>query len=127
MDNKNIDMIKNTVIDGYIKGIHEKQDQELAESGFHPDFEMLVLQNNRLSKVGITNWLARIDEMKEKNPELWNSETSYKFLLVDCTEVAAVAKIDVFKGDIHFSTDYMLLYKFEEGWRIVSKVFSIPQ
>jgi hypothetical protein len=26
----------------------------------------------------------------------------------------------------HFSTDYLLLYRFEEGWRIVSKIFAVP-
>ena len=39
---------------------------------------------------------------------------------------AAVAKLDVYKGETHFSTDYMLLYRFDAGWRIVSKVFAVP-
>ncbi|MFC1565189.1 nuclear transport factor 2 family protein [candidate division KSB1 bacterium] len=63
----------------------------------------------------------------QDNPELWESNTTYKFIFVDATGNSAAAKIDVFKGEIHFSTDYMLLYKFNEGWRIVSKIFTIPQ
>ncbi|NIV44636.1 hypothetical protein GWN49_07160, partial [Candidatus Bathyarchaeota archaeon] len=39
---------------------------------------------------------------------------------------AAVAKLDVYKGTTQFSTDYMLLYKFKEGWKIVSKIFTVP-
>jgi hypothetical protein len=46
--------------------------------------------------------------------------------LVDVAAYAAVAKVQVYKGTTHFSTDYMLLYRFEEGWRIVSKIFAIP-
>ena len=65
--------------------------------------------------------------MKINNPELWNAETTYKFVLVDATGNSAVAKLDVYKGQTHFSTDYMLLYKFKEGWKIVSNIFNIPK
>ena len=64
--------------------------------------------------------------MKKENPALWESKTSYDFRLVDITKNAAVAKLDVYKGTTHFSTDYMLLYKFEECWKTVSKIFAIP-
>ena len=71
-------------------------------------------------------WLDRIETMKADNPELWSAKTTRNFVLIDVAGNAAVAKLDVHKGEVHFSTDYMLLYKFEEGWRIVSKVFSVP-
>ena len=50
----------------------------------------------------------------------------HTFKLVDVAGYAAVAILDVYRGDIHFSTDYLLLYRFEEGWQIVSKIFSVP-
>jgi len=88
---------------------------------------MLVLSKNSLDKVNVDEWLGRIAQMKKDNQALWKSETSYDFGLVDVARNAAVAKLNVYKGTTHFSTDYMLLYKFDEGWRIVSKVFAIPQ
>ncbi len=87
---------------------------------------MLVLSNNEIDKVNVDEWLKRVAEMKEKDTELWKSETSYGFRLVDVTRNAAVAKLDVYKGTTQFSTDYMLLYKFKEGWKIVSKIFTVP-
>ncbi|UCE43423.1 MAG: nuclear transport factor 2 family protein [Candidatus Bathyarchaeota archaeon] len=118
--------IKHVIEEAYIKGVHGDQDEGRIRSGFHQEFAMLVLSNNTIQKVKVEDWLGRITQLKKENPELWKSKTSHDFKLVDVTKNAALAKLNVFKGKTHFSTDYMLLYKFEEGWRIVSKIFTIP-
>ena len=118
--------IMKVIEEAYINGIHGNQDLDKIKGGFHQDFAMLVLSNNNIAKVNVDEWLDRIAEMKENSPELWKSRTSYDFELIDITRNAAVAKLDVHKGTVHFSTDYMLLYKFEEGWKIVSKIFTVP-
>jgi hypothetical protein len=87
---------------------------------------MLVLQEDTLNKVTVDEWLPRVEVMKRENPELWAAEVRHTFELVDVAGYAAVAKLEVYRGDIHFSTDYLLLYRFQEGWRIVSKIFSVP-
>ena len=119
--------IKRVIEKAYIQGIHGNQDGKTVRSGFHQDFAMLVLQNNTIDKFTVDEWLDRIETMKADSPELWNAETTHSFVLIDVTGDAAVAKLDVYKGASHFSTDYMLLYKFEDGWRIVSKIFTIPR
>ena len=126
MENVDQEAIKQVIEKAYIRGIHGNQDEETVKGGFHQDFAMLVLQDSTLEKVTVDEWLARIETMKAENPDLWEAETRYTFELVDVAGYAAVAKLDVYKGATHFSTDYMLLYRFEEGWRIVSKIFAIP-
>lgn len=118
--------IKKVIEEAYINGIHGNQNLEKIRSGFHQDFAMLVLNKNNIDKVNVKEWLNRIAKMKKENPELWKSRTSYDFRLIDVTRNGAMAKLDVYKGTTHFSTDYMLLYKFKEGWKIVSKIFTIP-
>jgi hypothetical protein len=118
--------IKQVIKKAYIQGIHGNQDEETVKGGFHQDFAMLVLSDNTLKKVAVDEWLTRIETMKAENPDLWEAETRYTVQLADVAGYAAVAKLDVYKGVTHFSTDYMLLYRFEEGWRIVSKIFAIP-
>jgi hypothetical protein len=118
--------IKQVIEKAYIQGIHGNQDEEAVKSGFHQDFAMLVLQDDTIDKVSVDEWLDRIETMKAENPELWSAETTHNFELIDVAGYAAVAKLDVYKGATHFSTDYMLLYRFENGWRIVSKIFAIP-
>lgn len=126
MDNIETQAIKQVVEKAYIQGIHGKQHEGTVRSGFHQDFAMLVLQDGALDKVDIEEWLRRIERMKADNPDLWSAETTHNFRLIDVADYAAVAKLDVYKGETHFSTDYMLLYRFEDGWKIVSKVFAIP-
>ncbi len=116
--------IKQVIERAYIQGIHGTQDEETVRSGFHPAFTMQVLQNDAVDTVTVAEWLTRLEAMKAANPELWNAPTTHNFVLVDVAGNAAVAKLDVYKGETHFSTDYMLLYKFQEGWKIVSKVFN---
>ena len=118
--------IKQVIERAYIEGIHTTQDEETVKSGFHQDFAMLVLQDDALAKVTVDEWLPRVEVMKKENPELWAAEVRHTFKLVDVAGYAAVAVLDVYRGDIHFSTDYLLLYRFKEGWRIVSKIFSVP-
>jgi hypothetical protein len=126
MGNVDKEAIKQVIERAYIQGIHGNQDEEAVKSGFHRDFAMLVLQDNALEKVMVDAWLARVELMKTENPDLWRAETRHTFELVDVAGYAAVAKLEVYKGTTHFSTDYMLLYRFEEGWRIVSKIFAVP-
>lgn len=128
MGTAEIEAIKQVVEEAYIRGIHGNQDERAVKSGFHRDFAMLVLQDNAvdIDKVSVDEWLARIETMKADNPELWSAETTHRFVLIDVSGDAAVAKLNVYKGPTHFSTDYMLLYKFEVGWRIVSKIFTVP-
>jgi hypothetical protein len=126
MGNVEKEAIRQVIEKAYIQGIHEDQDEEIVKSGFHQDFAMLVLQDDAINKVSVDQWLDRVQAMKADNPELWSAETTHRFELIDATGYAAVAKLDVYKGTTHFSTDYMLLYRFEDGWRIVSKVFAVP-
>ena len=126
MDGKEEIAVKEVIEEAYVKGIHENQDQKTVESGFHKDFAMLVLNDNTIEKVAVDEWLNRVEKMKEENPELWNAKTTHNFVFADVSGSAAAVKLEVYKGETHFSTDYMLLYKFEDGWKIVSKILRIP-
>jgi len=124
MGNVEKEAIKQVIEAAYIQGIHGDQDEKTVKSGFHQNFAMLVLQDDAIDKVTVDEWLDRLETMKTENPELWNAETTHNFEFIDVAGHAAVAKLDVFKGATYFSTDYMLLYKFQDGWKIVSKIFA---
>ncbi|MFC2103376.1 nuclear transport factor 2 family protein [Bacteroidota bacterium] len=116
--------IKNIIEKAYIEGIHTTQNEATVRSGFHPDFEMLVLDNNEIQKITLENWFPRVEQLKKDNKELWANETRYDSLLINIEGKAASVKFNVYKGSNYFSTDFMLLYKFNDGWRIVSKIFT---
>lgn len=124
MTDNEIQEIKRVVEEAYIRGIHGEQNKSLISMGFHPGFEMLVMEGNNVERVDVSSWLQRIETMKLENPDLWNLKTYHEFKLVDVGGSAAVVKLEVYKGDTFFSTDFMLLYKIGGAWKIVSKVFS---
>ncbi len=117
--------IRDAIVKGYIYGIHGSQNKKDILKGFHESFRMLVYKDDALIPVSIDDWLERLKIMKQENPELWNKETHYSILHLDQKGNSASVKIEVYKGDTYFSTDYMLLYRFKDGWKIVSKIFSI--
>lgn len=125
IENLEKEAVKKVVEYAYIQGIHGNQDEKVVRSGFHPEFNMLVQQNDAIKKVTVDEWLENLKIMIAENPDLWKSKTTHQFEVIDVTGNAAMVKIQVYKGSKHFSTDYMLLYKFDEGWKIVSKIFNL--
>jgi hypothetical protein len=127
MSNEDRNQIMGVIEKAYIEGMLGAQDEAIAGRGFHQDFAMLVKQDGGLVRVPVPEWLARIETLKADNPKLWQGQTECTFELIDVTGGAAAAKLRVTKGGAPFSTDYMLLYKFGDGWRIVSKIFQFPE
>jgi len=119
--------VKAVIEKAYIEGIHTSQDEELIRSGFHNDFEMLVYLESTIEKVSIEQWLVRLEKMKAENPKMWQAKTHYKNMKISVTGYAASAQLDTYKGDVYFSTDFLLLYKFKSGWKIVSKIYTIQK
>lgn len=117
--------VEQVIVDAYIQGIHVTQDEKRVKAGFHEGFRMLVPAEDGIRPVSADEWLGSIEQSKQKNPEMWEADTTYHFDWVDVTDNAASVKIQVYKGKKHFSTDYMLLYRFEDGWKIVSKIFKM--
>lgn len=123
MDRGEIATIKKVIETAYVEGVHERQDIEAVKAGFHPEFRMMVLNGNAVTPVAVDEWLARVDGLKDKNPDLWSEPTKIEYETVDITGRSAVVKLSVFKGKTFFSTDYMFLYRLDDGWKIVSKIF----
>ena len=117
------EMILKTIEKAYVQGIQNVKEIANIKKGFHPGFNLLgVDQNNHLTQFPIYTWydVVKAREAAGEKPEV---ETTAKYPLVDITGFAAVVKVELYKGDKMIFTDYLSLYKFEEGWRIVAKIY----
>jgi len=120
---KDKEMILKTIDKAYVQGIQNVKEIQHIEKGFHPGFNLLgVNQNNQLTKLPIYTWY---DIVKKRSAagEAPPAETTAKYPLVDITGNAAVVKVELYREGKMIFTDYLSLYKFEEGWRIVSKIY----
>ncbi len=117
--------IKTVIQTSYIDGLQNLKNIDAIEDGFHPGFNLLIFKNNMVEKLPIYNWIEYAKQRKAKQTEpLTEENTTYvKFLNIDITGNAAVAKIELSKGGKSIFIDYLSLYKFDEGWKIVGKIY----
>ena len=120
--------IVQVVTDAYVDGVHNFRDPAAMRRGFHPDFEMLMLRDGKLVKVPLAKWIEAMEarNLKEPPPKAAADavrETTANFASVDITGSAATCKVEIWHGGQHLFTDYLSLYKFDEGWKIVGKTF----
>lgn len=115
--------IREVIESAYIRGIHIEWDAEAARNGFHPEFAMLIFEEDGIRKLPIGDWVKSIEQNKKNHPEGPQYKITHEIPMVDVTGNAAVAKIELYRDGTHIYTDYMSLYKFEGGWKIVGKIF----
>jgi len=117
--------VQKVVMDSYVDGIHNFRRVEAIKAGFHPGFEMLYLKEGKLEKLPIYNWIAGIEDRNRKEPLPADAKptTTARFASIDVTGTAAVCKVELTRDGKLVFTDYLSLYKFDDGWKIVGKVF----
>jgi hypothetical protein len=120
-DTSDEDAIKSLIREAYIDSLMNLGDLDKTRAGFHPDFVLLGLRDNQLTRLPIADWIASAEKRKAEGRI--PSPFSGTFPSIDITGISAVAKIELRQDDTLIFTDYLSFYKFEEGWKIVGKIF----
>lgn len=115
--------VMRVVEEAYIKGVHAEPDGEAMRKGFHPDFIMFIYDAGKITKVTRDEWIARIEAAKAKSSEAPKPVVKHEFPLVEITGNAAIVKVELHRDGKHVFTDFMSLYKFDDGWKIIGKTF----
>jgi hypothetical protein len=115
------DAIKALIQSAYVDGLQNLADLGKTRAGFHPDFVLLGLRDGTLTRLPIAEWIASAEKRKADGakPPL----TVCKFLVIDVTGSAASVKLELHQQDKRIFTDYLSLYKFADGWKIVGKIY----
>jgi hypothetical protein len=116
------DAVRKVITSAYIEGIQNRGSVEDIRKGFHPAFVMQRFMENDVKPLTIEEWITNIEKYKAQNPQT-GPRTEGKFISVDVTGLAAFVKLELYRENKKTFTDYLALYKFPEGWRIVSKTF----
>jgi hypothetical protein len=113
--------IKVLIQSAYVDGLQNLGDLEKTKAGFHPDFVLLGLRDGTLTRLPIAEWIASAEKRKADGvkPPL----TVCRFLAVDVTGSAASVKLELHQNDTRIFTDYLSLYRFPDGWKIVGKIY----
>lgn len=116
-------LIIKVIEEGYVKGLHNNGDLTVTAKSFHEGFNLLGVQNNMLTKFPIYSWLEMSNQRRSMKDQPERPATTSKYPMIDITGNAAIAKVELYQNDKIIFTDYLALYKFKEGWRIVSKIY----
>ncbi|NQU32337.1 MAG: nuclear transport factor 2 family protein [Bacteroidetes bacterium] len=117
--------IKKVIQTAYVEGLQNEGDIDKIDSGIHPDFDLLGIgKNNNMWKYSIKDWKAKtVKKVEDGDLPRKGDQVSVVFKNIDITGNAAMAKIDFYIGKKLAYVDYISLYKFEEGWMMVNKIF----
>ena len=115
--------VRETIVDAYVKGIHINRDIPAIKKGFHPSFTMFIKSGADVKILSIDKWCESIENSKKKDPDGPGYKVTHDIPMVDVTGDAAVAKVLIYRDDKLIYSDYMSLYRFEDGWKIVGKIY----
>jgi hypothetical protein len=117
--------VKKVILDAYRDGIVNVGDVEAVKKGFHPEFNLLGITRDGTNvwKLPIANWIKSVEKKKEEGKYPPKEKVSFKFLMVDVVGNAGFAKIEFYKGEKLAYTDFLSLYKFKDGWKLVAKIY----
>jgi hypothetical protein len=118
------DDVTKVVTEAYIKGVHINRDAAAMRAGFHPDFRMLVLgADGKMTAVTLEDWAGRIEKAAANPNAPKLPAVKYEFTQVDIQGTAAVVRVELWRDGVLTFTDYLSLYKFPDGWKIVGKIY----
>jgi SAM-dependent methyltransferase len=115
--------IKALIQEAYIGGVYNDDDTQAMKIGFHEKSTVHQLHHQDLTIFSLQQWTMQVDRMKLVRPE-WNRRTTAEIVILDLEGNAAVARVDVLNNQVPELTDFLSLYKFQDGWRITNRIFT---
>jgi hypothetical protein len=111
-----IEDIQKTLLD-YIEGTANGEPERLKKA-FHKDFKLYHIANDSLQVWSGQNYINNVSPGKKSN-------RIGKIISIDYENDAAIAKIEVNMPEKkRLYTDYLLLLKYNDEWKIIHKTFT---
>jgi ketosteroid isomerase-like protein len=120
-DGSERDAVLKVVTDAYVNGVHAAPNADAMRRGFHQDFRMLVLTDGQMSAVTRDEWAARIE--KSATATTPRPTITHEVPQVEIAGHAATVRLELYRDGRHTFTDFLSLYRFADGWKIVGKTF----
>ena len=118
------DDIKKLIKKCYVHGAFNELNPDAMLEGFHPDFAIYSAKGEEISKYPIKTWAESVSKRKMSDDfDPAKNKWEHKFASVDVTGGSASVKIELHHEGEHVFTDYLSLLKFDNGWKIVAKVY----
>lgn len=120
-----IEKIKTTIHNNYIHGAFNKTDIEAFKTIFHPEFSIINIQEDgtffRFTK---DMWQGVLEErVNNKAFDYATIALTPEYQNISIVESKASVTLDLMLDEKVVYTDFLLLTKINEEWKIVSKIY----
>ncbi|MEK6373982.1 MAG: nuclear transport factor 2 family protein [Acidobacteriota bacterium] len=116
--------IKEVVDRAYVHGVHIDADPAKIRSGMHESFIMFVRNGDAVTQLTRDAWIARIEASNAaRKDDAPKPKTTADIQVLDRSGDSAVARVNLFRDGKQIFTDYISLYRFDGGWKLVGKIF----
>lgn len=112
--------VRQVINAAYVEGLFVQRDTAAVRAGFHPSFILSVHSDDQLIAASLDMWLDRLQLDGVPSGDTVVAE----FDRVDITDHTALVKLQLWINGHHTYTDYLGLYRFKDGWKIVNKVYT---
>ena len=92
-------------------------------AGFPDSFIMFVKSDEGVKHMTRDEWIERIDASKAKGDQKPRPKTKADISVIGHSGNAAVVKVELYRDGKHTFTDFISLYKFDDGWKLVGKIY----
>lgn len=116
--------IRDVIEQFYFEVVYDDKDLSELAKGFHEEFNMYVLYDNKIDKRSLLKWTERLENVRARNAQAQRPQYSFEPKLIDVTGPTGIAKIEIYADGKLKYTDYLSLYRFKEGWKIMTKLFT---
>jgi hypothetical protein len=108
----------------YVNGAFNKLDIVAMKKGFHNEFAIFTPDGEEIKKYPIKKWINNtIKNKKSAKFDANKYKYDYEIDRVEVTGQAAAVTLLYSQDSKLVYTDYLLLSKFDSGWKIVAKVY----
>ena len=116
--------IVSLIQEAYIGGAYNDVDTKAMSQGFHENCVIQDLNSRGLATMSLKQWLIVLDRQKWILKDRWNGRTTADIKVLGLEGRAAVARVEIYNDNVHDLTDFLSLYRFEDGWKITGRIFA---
>ncbi len=98
-------------------------DTQKMAIGYHKDFAIFYSEGQELRKLQLNDWVTMVETYKQSGDRSGQRNFEYEIVQIDIVETAAYVKLKLVRKGILVFTDLITMLKFDDQWKIVTKVY----
>lgn len=117
--------IEKVITECYLEPLYFNGNLDKIKQGFHKEFTMYILYKGEFYVTSRAKWIENIKATRARN--LPQKNYSWQFEIIDYEGQTAMVKLRIDEERELKYVDYLTLYKFQDGWKVITKQFSMFQ